>query len=213
MSPGLESRRTPALYDMGGEAVFRERLKFTGPAPVVAGRAPSCYCGTDTVAAHSWRTRPECHRNSDCYCSRVVTLVGCAKGPNALVIAVGERRAPGLAHAGDGGDSGSLQARRANSAGEPFSRRQRSRNCSRPGPVSRISCRLLIAPCMASHLPQPEERGGGAAATAWDGPQIVGLAGRADWHFWGLAGPRGSVLARPHVPAAMISGRVVRLFW
>jgi hypothetical protein len=51
------------------------------------------------------------------------------------------------------------------------------------------------------------------STTAVSGPQIVGLAGRADWYFWGLADPGWSVQARPHVSAAMISGRVVRLFW
>jgi hypothetical protein len=37
---------------------------------------------------------------------------------------------------------------------------------SRPGPVSRISCRPATFPCLASHLPPTEKRGGGAAATA-----------------------------------------------
>jgi hypothetical protein len=110
MGPDRNLDEPSALYDTGVEVVFRERLKFTGPASVVATRAPSCYCGRDTVAAQSWRTRPECHRHSDCYCPRVVAPVRFAKGPNTLVIAVGERRAPGLAHASDGDDCGSLQA-------------------------------------------------------------------------------------------------------
>jgi hypothetical protein len=56
--------------------------------------------------------------------------------------------------------------RLANSWAVPFSSKQNSWSCSRPGPVSRISYQPPIDPCMASHLPPPENRGGGAAATA-----------------------------------------------
>ena len=78
--------------------------------------------------------------------------------PNALVVALREGGAPRFAHAGDYRDRRPLQSAAGGSPGVAFSSKQKSRNCSRPGPVSRISYQPAIASCMASHLPPPENQ-------------------------------------------------------
>jgi len=82
--------------------------------------------------------------------------------------------------------------RLANSWLVPFSSKQKSRNCSRPGPVSRISCQPPMAPCMASHLSPPENCGGGAAATA--------SSTAASWAYPRPSLPGGSTATRPVHP-------------
>jgi hypothetical protein len=97
---------------------------------------------------------------------RVVPLVFDAKFPHALVITLGEHCPPGLRLPVITAITGRESPRLASTSPIPFSSRQNSRNCSRPGPVSRISYQPPIEPCMASHLPPPENRRGAAAATA-----------------------------------------------
>lgn len=100
------------------------------------------------------------------YPARVVPPVLAAEVSHCLVATLTERRPGGLSQARDDRDRRQGSPRQASSSPVPFSSRQNSRNCARPGPVSRISYQPPIAPCMASHLHPRQNRRGGGAATA-----------------------------------------------
>lgn len=83
-----------------------------------------------------------------------------------FVVALGEGGAPGFPHPGDDRDRRSAEPAPGQFVGGSVFQQAEQPELLAPGPVTLISYQPLISPCMASHKPPPENRGGGAPATA-----------------------------------------------